>query len=257
MAKTDLATGRFGGADEICRASSGIFTELGYPESASRFSVHPMLDKLAWHSLRGSTRKNGDASLTEPVVGDPYQNARWFERDHPQDVSLHSELVASFPADAGQPEVKFNVDDEFAEVIVGADQLLEELMPELWHSIRPFIVRVFDANSPTILSATLDDTGGAVLLGKPASDDGTRWRGQFITVAEGLLHEGAHCKSYRLFRSFSEVAVPDSPEFIDIPWWKTRDSSWSWDVDRAVVACHVYTHLAQLYGHAAGRDEAY
>ena len=86
MAKTDLATGRFGGADEICRASSGIFTELGYPESASRFSVHPMLDKLAWHSLRGSTRKNGDASLTEPVVGDPYQNARWFERDHPQDV---------------------------------------------------------------------------------------------------------------------------------------------------------------------------
>jgi len=253
----NLINGLFGNPVEILENSANAYRGLGADPIAASFAIHPMLDAYVWQNLHGSAELDLPPSALVPVTGEPQSTERWFRRDHPQDEALLGTLRTGFPTEQGESDLRWDISEEFHELLCAANDELEALLPEVWPSTRPFVVRVFDLNSARINSATLDDTGGAVLISDPRLRQDIGAPERIIEVAEGLLHEAAHCKSYRIFRSFSRPSVPYSPEFIDIPWWRTSDSSWAWDVDRAIVGCHVYTHLAHFYARVAELHEGY
>jgi len=188
-----------------------------------------------------------DSQLLLPVEGDPFTTERWFSQTHPMDAALIDELSVVISRELDVVAVVETPSAEFGALITEADVILQSVLPCLWPTLKPFVTRVYDMRSERSNSATFDNIGGAVLLSSAMLVHNERRQEQIVALAECLLHEAAHSKSYRLFRSFSRMVVPQSPDFIDIPWWRTANSGWAWDIDRSIVACHVYAHLSVFY----------
>lgn len=241
-AATYLATGEFGEAASVIDGAAGSLERFGVPRLLSRgVAVHPMLDR---HVVLRATSDEGPLAESspefEPVSGNHRTVDRWFYRDHPLDERLR-DLVQKLLDDNPQAAAVISDPSEvFERRIREAAAVMDEEIPDLWASTLPFVCRMFEANDPNLAGATWDDVAGVVVLGSVQCSDTQ-------STIEALLHEAAHSKSYRLFRRFQHMHDPHDEEFIDIPWWRTESSSRVWDVDRALVACHVYTHIAAFY----------
>lgn len=240
-----LWTGIYGAMNEICRRSRTAYATAGFPERASALAVHPLLDNFVWQASTSGWTKQAAEHIRVAVSGNPDSPARWFRRDHPADSALRAHLRAAAESDLELACEPCTPDDNFQHRLTGAFHLLTATVPELWQHTAPFVTRVFDIPSDGMSSASLDHTGGAIFVSSVSGDAGSE--ADRIQLAECLLHEAAHSKSYRIFRAFEQVRVPESPDFIDVPWWRSSGQTWAWDVDRSIVAAHVYSHLATFY----------
>ena len=240
-----LWTGIYGAMDEICRRSRAAYATAGFSQRASALAVHPLLDNFVWEALTSGWTEPAADHLRVPVAGDLDSPARWFRRDHPADSALAAHLRAAACSDLELADEPCTPDETFARRLTGACRLLAATVPELWQHTAPFVTRVFDIPSDGMSSASLDHTGGAIFVSSVSGDAGSE--ADQIHLAACLLHEAAHSKSYRIFRAFEQVRAPESPDFIDVPWWRSTGQTWAWDVDRSIVAAHVYSHLATFY----------
>lgn len=250
-----LAGGPFGEAGLIADKAAHLFIAAGANEEAVRYAVHPLLDNYVWEACRtGIIPEPAPGLLTAQVPGLPGETCRWFDRSHSADSLLKEEIQ-----DALIVELDRNVgvqvpSRQFQDFIRDAEQVLVRAIPDIWDSTKPFVTRVYDMQTEMVNSATFDNIGGAVVLSSSLLSHNKGRREQVTALAECLLHEAAHSKSFRIFRSFKRVSVPESPDFIDIPWWRTGRGTWNWDIDRSIVAAHVYTHLSTFYKVLAAED---
>ena len=136
-----------------------------------------------------------------------------------------------------------------AGVLTAALDLLHCVLPDLTASAMAHVallvcVRPSDGAAEGIFeSASYDEIPGVVFLGPAALTSAE-------STAEAVLHEALHQKltdlrfTHELLRPGYDHATAAT---VHAPWTRTRswNSAW-WDVDRALAACHVYTHLAVL-----------
>lgn len=253
-----LSSGRYGAADIIAQRAAHLYQQAGATGVSAVFSTHPMLDHHVWKALSDSQQVTPAPNSLLEGVGDVAEGpARWFERTHDADQQLTSYIDTLVRTEIDPAASSVDPSPAFQKLIVEASQLLDATIPRIWQSTQPFVTRVFDIASDGSASATFDNLGGAIILGSSSIQEIDTTEHAIVMLAESLLHEAAHSKSYRVFRAFENTSVPDSPEFIDVPWWRTASSKWEWDVDRSIVACHVYTHLAVFYTAIANDDPAY
>ncbi|MBB1260642.1 hypothetical protein [Streptomyces alkaliterrae] len=237
----NLATGPYGNAEEIARNSASFFTGFGLSEElAASHAVHPMVDHILCERWAGGSTSAVPVDYLTPVESGRVD--AWLSRDHPADKALEGKLGALA---AGERYHTLPDDEKNRSVLVAllerANARLEEAVPELWEETRPFVSRVFLAGGGKILGGSWDHVAGAMLVGEQLRDDRE-------TAAESLLHEAVHAKTYRIVRGFRKVFIESTPEFIDIPWWRTEESSRLWGTERAFAAYTVYAHLGYYYG---------
>lgn len=243
---SSLWTGPYGDMEEVRLRTRHVYDRAGFPKRASDLAVHPMLDNFIWGGRSPDATRIPSGDLLVPVLGDPYSPDRWYSRDHPADADLTRHISEEAKAQFELEEEPTTPDGVFADRISTAYRLLSDTVPEVWENTSPFVTRVFDIPSDRANSASLDHTGGAILLSSVTINNETD-DNRLVALAEFLLHEAVHSKSYRIFRAFRTMNAPDSPNFIDVPWWRVEGQSWEWDVDRSIAASHVYSHLATFY----------
>ncbi|WP_436791300.1 hypothetical protein [Yinghuangia sp. YIM S10712] len=247
--KPALAVGPYGSAEQVARNSAPFYTGFGLsPESASGHAIHPMVDHILCERWSGdSMRPLPPAYLTPVESGDV---AAWLRRDHPADAALERTLDTL----AAEEQYSTRPDDEvsrseLALLLEKADERLQERVPELWEETRPFVSRVFLADGGKILGGSWDHVAGAMLIGAQLT-------GRDEAAAESLLHEAVHAKTYRLVRGFPRVFLESTPDFIEIPWWQTEESSRCWGTEKAFAAYTVYAHLGYYYDQVVRKSAA-
>jgi hypothetical protein len=234
--RTRLSTGRYGDPARVLRAAAGFYAHHGVPhERASGFALHPMADHAVCARWNGESAGPVDPECLEPVASGTVD--AWLKRDHPCDPALVRLLNSLTPVQ----EPPTRPDTDFAGLLAGADALLRERIPELWDATRPFVTRAHLSTEEGFLGGSWDHAAGAVVLG-------SRLRGRPAAAAESLFHEAVHAKTYRISRGFARVFLDTTKDFIDIPWWRTADSSQLWGTERAFAAFTVYAHLSHYYG---------
>ncbi len=242
-----LADGNFGDSYTILANAAPTMERFGVPaELSATFAVHPIVDNSVaseWSRINDcesavlSTDMKPD--FFEPVLGNSAGVERWFERNHPADPALE-ETVGRFLEDNVETAAPaLEPSTAFRKTIEQADEMLSDVLPEVWQHTKPFVTRLYEVPDSHLAGASWSNLGGVVMLGSVRNQD-------VQGTAASLLHEAAHNKSYRIFRGFMNMFGPKSGDFIEIPWWRTATSSKFWDVDRALVAAHVYCHLANL-----------
>ncbi|MES9539451.1 hypothetical protein [Actinomadura sp. NPDC000600] len=238
--KPNLTEGPYCDAQQVAKASSRFYTAAGIdPGAASGLALHPMVDHLACARWCG-----GDAGPVPPEYLEPVGNGTvraWLDRGHPADAALMRTLNSLADREHGRVEPEDEQGRTALEALLTeADALLRARIPELWDQVRCFVTRAALTRDEHIAGASWDDLAGAVVLG-------TRLEHRPDAAAEALLHEAVHAKTYRLTRGFERAFIESTPEFIDIPWWRTETSSRRWDSDRAFSAFPVYAHLSHYY----------
>lgn len=244
MHDSAFAEGPYGDASLVLKNSANALTQFGIPRSlAETTAIHPLVDAQFAAGHGGAGRPGKATELTPetltPIEGDPTDISRWFRRDHSLDGQLAPVIQSRLRGDARVTHRAVDPDATFKERIIAADTLLHEALPETWANTKPFVNRIYQTEEEKLSGASWDDLGGTCVVGSTANAN-------TFDLAASLLHESAHNKSYRIFRSFEHVMGAETSEFIDIPWWKSKESAWRWDVGRAFVAAHVYAHVAAL-----------
>lgn len=150
-------------------------------------------------------------------------------------------LKASLWAGAGET---VDADGELADIVRDSWKALLDLLPALTRSMLEHTAAIgwldIEKAEGGLASATLPDLPGVILLPKDIVRSGT-------LVAEGLLHEAAHCKFFDLVMTQDILGSASHGLPIVIPWVTPASlQQAAWPVDQVVAAAHAYTHLAAL-----------
>lgn len=248
MFDAPLAIGPFGQATVITARAAAWYTAQGIPAAvACTGRIHPYLDYVAAQRFQTGADLPLPAAAVHDVPRGPVEDCV-NNNNHPYDDLLTGEVTRRLT----EHHMRLDTDtDSLRTCLRAADRTLRQTIPTLWEQIHPLLCRARLVDDDTLAGMSWDDLSGLILLGRTKTADPR-------PAAETVLHEALHTKAARLTRSFDEPFPPTSPEFIEIPWWRTADRRRLWGTRRVFDAYYVYAHLSTYYAcrrHILGQPE--